>query len=433
MRCYLGLGSNQGNSRDNLETAAQALSALPGVSGLRCSPVFITPALLPPNAPAAWNIPYHNAAIVLEWPGTARELLTALKQIERKIGRTSAPVWSPRPIDLDILLCDNARIDAPDLQVPHVGLRQRSFVLDPLLHLAPDLRLPDGASILAAARALPSHAPLWMGILNLTPDSFSDGGALATPEQLQQRLDAYDAAGVQILDLGAESTRPGALPLTVEQEWLRLEPVLRLLRQRYAGRHFCPLISVDTYRAVTAEKALQHGAHIINDVGGLADATMAAVLRRHPMAHYVLMHSLSVPADKAQTLGEEVEPVNHLIAWAQAKLAQLEQQGIDASRVIFDPGIGFGKTAQQSLTLVQNIGTLCATLPCRVLVGASRKSFIGLWSNQPAQARDDDSIGLSLRLASVGVDLLRVHAAERHIQAWQAYQHATPTIASQKI
>lgn len=426
MRCFIGLGSNQGKCCDNLEAAAQALSALPGVSGLRCSPVFITPALLPPNAPPAWNIPYHNAALVLDWPGTTRELLTALKQIERKIGRTSAPVWSPRPIDLDILLCEDTAIAEPDLQVPHVGLRQRSFVLDPLLHLAPGLQLPDSTPILAAARSLPSHAPVWMGILNLTPDSFSDGGALDTTEQLQQRLDAYDAVGVQILDLGAESTRPGALPLTAEQEWQRLEPVLRRLRQRYAGRHFSPLISVDTYRAVTAEKALNHGAHIINDVSGLADAAMLAVLRRHPTAEYILMHSVSVPADKTQTLGEDIDPVAHLLAWAKAKLAELDQQGIAAARVIFDPGIGFGKTAQQSLTLVQNISTLCAALPCRVLVGASRKSFIGLWSQQPAAARDDDSIGLSLRLAGSGVDMLRVHAAERHMQAWQAFQHAAP-------
>ncbi len=426
MRCYLGLGSNQGNSRDNLEAAAQALRVLPGVSGLRCSPVFITPALLPPGAPAAWNIPYFNAVLVLDWAGTAHNLLAAVKLIERKLGRTSGPVWSPRPIDIDILLCDDTRIDEPDLKVPHVGIRLRSFVLDPLLHLAPDLRLSDGTPILTAARDMATHAPLWMGILNLTPDSFSDGGALATAEQLQQRLDAYDAAGVQILDLGAESTRPGALPLTAEQEWQRLEPVLRQLRQRYVGQLFCPLISIDTYRAVTAEKALNQGANIINDVSGFGDAAMAGVLRRHPSAQYMLMHSLSVPADKSHTLGEEVEPVGHLLAWAKDKLAQLSQHGIDASRVVFDPGIGFGKTPQQSLAIVQNIGALCSGLPCRVLVGASRKSFISLWNKQAAQARDEDSIGLSLRLAGCGVDILRVHAAERHMRAWQAYQHAAP-------
>src|SRR5262249_11372872 len=131
---------------------------------------------------------------------------------------------------------------------------------------------------LKASRALPAPVPLWMGILNLTPDSFSDGGELGNIAELERRLDAFDAENTQILDFGAESTRPGATQLTSQEEWSRLKPALELARRRFSGRIFKPWISVDTYHAETAEHAIEFGADVINDVSGLASDRMLDVL-----------------------------------------------------------------------------------------------------------------------------------------------------------
>ncbi len=421
MQCFIGLGSNLGERQANLEAAARSLVAYPGVSHLTAGPVFMTPALLPPDAPDSWNIPYLNSVVRLDWLGTPQTLLATLKNIEATLGRVASARWAPRPIDLDILLYGNDSIDAPDLHIPHYGLYDRSFALDPLLHCAPGLTLPNGQSVLSAARRLSTHAPLWMGILNLTPDSFSDGGALATPEQCVERLEQYDQVGVHILDLGAESTRPGALPLTADEEWQRLEPMLRLISQRYRGQSFRPRLSVDTYRASTAEKAITQGADIINDVSGLADPAMLPLLK-NSACDYVLMHSLSIPADRAKTLEESCDPVAMVRDWALEKLALLDHHGVALSRVMFDPGIGFGKTSQQSLTLLQRCQEL-QDLPIRLLIGHSRKSFMQLWTTASAGSRDDAGIGVSLELCRRAVDVLRVHAPERHIAAWLATAH----------
>lgn len=423
MQCFIGLGSNLGDRLANLEAAARALLAHPDARQLTAGPVFMTPALLPPNAPDSWNIPYLNSVLGFDWQGTPQTLLATLKNIESALGRVAAERWAPRVIDLDILLFGNDHVADSDLQIPHYGLYGRSFALDPLLHCAPGLTLPNGQSVLSAARCLPAHAPLWMGILNLTPDSFSDGGALATPEQCVERLETCDRAGVQILDIGAESTRPGALPLTAGEEWQRLEPMLRLINQRYRGQFFRPRLSIDTYRASTAEKALAHGADIINDVSGLTDPAMLPLLK-NSTCDYVLMHSLSIPADRAKILDDHCDPVVAVRDWALEKLALLDRQGIALSRVLLDPGIGFGKTPQQSLTLLQRCQEL-QDLPVRLLIGHSRKSFMQLWTAASAANRDDASIGVSLELCRRGIDVLRVHAPERHIAAWLAVAHIT--------
>jgi 2-amino-4-hydroxy-6-hydroxymethyldihydropteridine diphosphokinase/dihydropteroate synthase len=420
MQCIIGLGSNLGERRNNLEAAARAIAAHPAASNLHGGSIFSTPALLPPNAPADWNIPYLNSVLQLEWNDTPQALLQSLKAIETALGRSPSARWAPRLIDLDILLFGNESILQPDLQIPHIGLTERSFVLDPLLHLSARRQLSNGEFILPLARDLPSHSPLWMGILNLTPDSFSDGGTLSTTALLETRIRTYEEAGVQCFDLGAESTRPGALPLTAGDEWQRLEPALSLLHNRYKNIYFHPLISVDTYRAAVASKALALGAHIINDVSGLADPAMIATLKMSD-CHYVLMHSLSIPASSTHVLSAEQDPVQTVYDWALQKIELLTKNGITLDRIIFDPGIGFGKTPQQSLQLLQNCQKFY-DLPVRLLIGHSRKSFMSLWSQRAATARDPDSIGASLRLAQKGVDILRVHAADHHVQAWQAFQ-----------
>jgi 2-amino-4-hydroxy-6-hydroxymethyldihydropteridine diphosphokinase/dihydropteroate synthase len=421
VKCFVGLGVNLGDRPGMLERAAAALATLPGVSRLRTAPVFQTPALVPPGAPDSWNLPFLNSAVELEWAGTPQELLKALKVTEKELGREEAPTWAPRVIDLDLLAAEGVVVQEKDCRVPHPALPSRAFVLDPLKHLAPGLRLPGFTiPILEQSRRLLPRNPLWMAVLNLTPDSFSDGGELTKEGALSKQLDRLERAGVQCYDLGAESTRPGATPVSEQEEWKRLEPVLRQLAERHKGRHFAPLISVDTYRAATAARALEAGAHIINDVSGLSYPGMLPLLR-DSRCQYVLMHSLSVPADRNRVIASELDPVKEVLTWAVRKLEELDAAGVSLDRVLFDPGIGFGKTPAQSLALLRGFDRFYS-LPVRLLAGHSRKSFMTAWGTQPVEERDGFSIGASLRLAARGAEVLRVHEAHLHAAAYQASQ-----------
>ncbi len=418
MKAYIALGSNLGEPTQNLEAAAGALAKVG--KGLRASPVFRTPALLPEGGPLEWCLPFHNAVVEMEWTGSPPELLSILKNIERELGRVAAPRWSPRKIDLDLLALGNEISADPNCQVPHPQAWKRSFVLDPLKHLAPSLVFPGRVqSVLQRARALPERGPLWMGILNLTPDSFSDGGALAAESAIPERLERFERAGVQALDLGAESTRPGASFVSFAEEWERLKGTLEFLRERYRGRFFRPLISVDTRHAATAVKAIEYGADIINDVSGLADPAMLGVIQSS-RCQYVLMHSLSVPADPQNCLPRNLDPVLVIHRWMEERLELLQKSGVPLDRVLLDPGIGFGKTAPHSLQVLKRAGELL-DLPARVLVGHSRKSFLRLWGERDFGERDGWSLGISLRLAEAGAEVVRVHEAHLHADAWQAY------------
>jgi dihydropteroate synthase len=244
------------------------------------------------------------------------------------------------------------------------------------------------------------------GILNVTPDSFSDGGESFLPEDAITQAEQLIADGADVIDIGAESTRPGATPLTSTQEWERLAPVL----ERLIGK---ATISIDTRHPETAKKALAMGADWINDVSGLADPAMAEVLANYPQSYYVLMHSLSVPADPNQILPEEQDVVQAILHFARQKLEYLAEQGIAKERTIFDPGIGFGKNAQQSLELIERIEEF-KTLGVPLFVGHSRKSFLAKFSNTLAADRDALTLEFSKKLSACGVDYLRVHNVKLH-------------------
>lgn len=247
-----------------------------------------------------------------------------------------------------------------------------------------------------------SHTQL-MGIVNLTPDSFSDGGQHFAPEAALAALARMAAEGASVIDIGAESTRPGATPLSHEEEWQRLAPVLSQL-PALAGVEY----SLDTRHAATAQKALSLGVHWINDVSGFADPAMRAAVR-DSSCKLVVMHSLSVPADKQVTLPEQVDVVAELLAFASARIAELLAEGIAKERIIFDIGIGFGKTPVQCMKLLHDIEHF-KELEVKLLVGHSRKSFLaGLSGN-----RDEATLAVSQYLMTKQVDYLRVHDVAAH-------------------
>lgn len=428
-KCWIGLGSNLGNRRSNLEAAAMALSRLPGVSSLRTSPIVETPALVPEGAPESWKKAYLNAAIELEYTydgDVDRQILRlfkSLKDIERGLGRESGPRWAPRPIDLDLLLFGRETIRLPgeqEVEIPHREMQKRQFVLTPMKHLAPSLQIPSTTqTVLQQSRRLPSRLPLWCGILNLTPDSFS--GA-KTEADIKTLVSAFENENIQILDLGAESTRPGAQTLSADEEWERLAPTLEYVISIYKSFLFKPWISVDTYHPGTAEKALALGVDIINDVSGLRSPKMLELLQSHS-CQYILMHSLSVPADSKMTLPDAEDPILAVRNWADQKLETLDKAGVAIDRILLDPGLGFGKTPIQSFVLVQRISELMS-LPVRLFVGHSRKSFLNLISQRPAIERDPETLGVSLSLAAAGADILRVHSADIHQRVFRAFEES---------
>jgi dihydropteroate synthase len=248
-----------------------------------------------------------------------------------------------------------------------------------------------------------SQTPLLMGVLNTTPDSFFDGGAYADPQRAIEHGLQLLEEGADWLDVGGESTRPGAAPVPVEEELRRVIPVLQGLARQRPGA----VLSVDTSKVAVAEQAIEAGATVINDVSGLSDAAMAPLAARHGVT-LVIMHMRGQPATMQQDTGYD-DLVGEVAAFLAERAGAALRAGVPRERVVLDPGLGFGKHPDDNPALVQAVPTFRA-LGFPVLIGASRKSFIGrLTGTQRAQDRLFGSVGAALAAARFGADLLRVH------------------------
>lgn len=417
MGIYLGLGANTGDRRKSLHDAIERLKQA-GIILRNISPIYETPALLPEGAPGEWNKPYLNCVAEIETTLPPLKLLQVTQSIEKSLGRNHAQDrWSPRPVDVDILLWHDQIIDTPTLKIPHPEITRRAFVLDPLSWSAPSLKMPKTQqSILQMARSHPQHQPLLMGILNVNDDSFSDGGQHNNQDAFADSVNQWIKEGIHILDIGAELTRPGAQILTPVEEWERLVPYLDILKSAQG-----PLLSIDTYHPETAEKAINWGFNIINDVSGLSSSAMRALIKDTGTTA-IAMHSLSVPADKAITIPPDADPVETLKRWVEEKMDVWQSEGIDLDKIIFDPGIGFSKIPHHSLEILRRLNEF-ADLPLRILVGHSRKSFMNVFSDQSYADRDWETVGLSLAIMNRGIDVIRVHKPLEHRRAIQAKLH----------
>jgi 2-amino-4-hydroxy-6-hydroxymethyldihydropteridine diphosphokinase/dihydropteroate synthase len=422
MQIYLGLGSNLGKRRANLRQAIVRLQEA-GLRQMRLSPVVESPALLPERSPAAWNRPFLNLVLEAEADGSPRQWLRRTQEIQEAMGRAEHSRWAPRLIDIDLLLWGDRIIREEKLSIPHPELHRRAFVVSPLVHLRPDLRVPGRPeqTVLQMSQELPHHIPLWMGVVNLTPDSFSDGGKHTEWAAVEPLVEAMAEAGVHIVDLGAESTRPGASPVSAQEEWSRLQPVLERLRERWASDPLGPRTSIDTRHPEVVEKALRVGVDIVNDVSGLTCDAMIC-LARDSGKEWVAMHHLTIPAERGVILSEDCDPCQEVEAWLERQLERWERAGLDLGRVIFDPGIGFGKNSLQSLEILRHVSRF-RRHGLRVLAGHSRKSFMKDFSALVPAERDMDTIGASLSLCRKGVDILRIHDVPRHARAYLAWAH----------
>lgn len=236
-----------------------------------------------------------------------------------------------------------------------------------------------------------------VGIINLTPDSFSDGGLVGGPQEAARRAQELVAQGADIIDIGAESTRPGSFPISADAELERLLPALRAVRAAVDVP-----ISVDTYKSDVAALAVRQGADMINDISGLRADPLMAVTAASLEVPVIIMHrrpfNSPFPGDVWPGLLKELD-----ISLEKAAVA-----GIPREKIILDPGFGFGKTDRQNLDLVMGLGKLRA-LGYPVLLGPSRKSTLGRLLEEPPLGRVEGTVALAVLAVAQGVDFLRVH------------------------
>ena len=250
---------------------------------------------------------------------------------------------------------------------------------------------------------------LVMGIVNITPDSFSDGGRFFAPDAALAHARRLVAEGADLLDLGAESTRPGSQPVPADEQWRRLAPVLEPL-----ARETDACLSVDTASASVAERALERGAQVVNDVTALGDPAMAGVVAG-ASAGLVLMHMRGTPADM-QRDPRYGDAASEVAARLADRLQGAEAAGIDRERIALDPGIGFGKAVRHNLELVARLATLTA-LGRPVVVGVSRKSFIGQVLDLPVGERLEGSLAATAVAVFNGARIVRTHDVAATVRA----------------
>ena len=269
----------------------------------------------------------------------------------------------------------------------------------------------------------PSFRPLVMGVLNVTPDSFSDSARFSSLDAAITQAELMIESGVDIIDIGGESTRPGSPPLSIEEELRRVMPVL------YALRDCGKPISVDTRRPEVMHEAMIAGVDMINDITGFRDEDSLSLLRDSDCA-LCIMHMQGTP----QTMQHDPSYDNVVREVSEFLLQRADaaaSEGIDRRRLCIDPGFGFGKTLGHNLELLVNVGRIQHQLSLPLLVGLSRKSMIGKLTDKPVEQRMAGSIAAALYAISQGARIVRVHDVAETvdgISVWQAAKNAEAKI-----
>ncbi|MEY4466583.1 MAG: dihydropteroate synthase [Pseudomonadota bacterium] len=265
----------------------------------------------------------------------------------------------------------------------------------------------------------PSFRPLVMGVLNVTPDSFSDGGRFSSLDAAITQAELMIESGVDIIDIGGESTRPGSPPLSIDEELRRVMPVL------YALRDCGKPISVDTRRPEVMQEAMIAGVDMINDITGFRDEDSLSQLRDSDCA-LCIMHMQGTP----QTMQHDPsydDVVREVSEFLLQRADAAASEGIDRRRLCIDPGFGFGKTLQHNVELLANVERIQRELSLPLLVGLSRKSMIGKLTDKPVEQRMAGSIAAALYAIAQGARIVRVHDVAETVDAisvWQAANNA---------
>ncbi|KAL4639776.1 hypothetical protein ACB092_03G242500 [Castanea dentata] len=441
----IALGSNVGDRLDNFNNALELMNKL-GINITRHACLYETAPAYVTDQPN-----FLNSAVRAVTKLGPYELLGVLKQIEKDMGRSSGIRYGPRPIDLDILFYGKFKVHSDILTIPHERIWERPFVMAPLMDLLGSSADCDtvtcwhsfsllsggllefwekmgGESLVGKEgmkRVLPIKSGLWdwsqrtsvMGILNVTPDSFSDGGKFVSVEAAVTQARLMISEGADMIDIGAQSTRPMASRISAEEELDRLMPVLEAVAGMPEAEG--KLISVDTFYSEVASEAVSKGAHLVNDVSaGQLDSNMLRVVAglRVP---YIAMHMRGEPHTMQNSENLQYDDVCKQIAseiYSRVKDAELS--GIPAWRVIIDPGIGFSKKTEHNLDILVGLPNIRAEIARKsfgvshapMLIGPSRKKFLGqICSRIAADERDPATIACVTAGVLGGANIVRVH------------------------
>jgi len=383
----VGLGSNL-NSLKNLRSALWYLKSIANFNLLKVSAIYESDAQVLPNAPLEWSKKYLNAAVLVEVENfEPLHFLNELKMIEKKIGRVQSERWAPREIDLDILYVDQFKFHSEHLTVPHKNLQERPFALLPAIEVFPEIRIekPIWAKEWFSAerpfRTQKSKYLFWtefVGILNLTTDSFSDGGQYLKEDQFKSQVEKLVRDGADILDLGAESTRPGATEVSDEVEFERLNSALGWLKEMSLKVQ----VSLDCRKPNVLKKLIyDYQIDFLNDVTGFENPAMLQILK-DTAAKAIVMHSLTIPPDQKNTLFKDESPCDQLMQWWKQKIDVFKMNDISMERLIFDPGIGFGKTPAQNFYILNHLAEFKD-----MEAKTNKRLFLSLFDYPPAGPR----------------------------------------------
>ncbi|MDF3048042.1 MAG: putative dihydropteroate synthase [Candidatus Midichloriaceae bacterium] len=447
MTIVLSLGTNLGNRLDNLHSAVSALKKI--LTNVKTSFIYENEALLPSGAPLSWNIPYYNMIITGDTKLDPLALLGAVKRIERDLGRTPSDRWAPRIIDIDIIFYDQLILNKEELIIPHKEACNRPFVMIPLYQIAPSFKHPVLHSTIEQIignfkqyvgtfkRAIPFE-PKIMGILNVTKNSFSDGGKFFHVDQaVNQALKILDE-GAYILDIGAQSTNVGVHhaskftekqkikpELSWQEELENLIPILDAITKELSRQGKKLKISIDSFYPEVFKHLLdKYPISIINDVSGASNDKMIDIAAATGIK-YVLMHSIEIPTRINKLIPFDIDPVTQLMSWAQEKITLLTNKGVSQDKIIFDPGIGFDKSPSQCLYIMKNL-SMFKELGLQTLLGHSRKFFMNSFLMLPPGERDLETAVISAQMAGKA-DYIRVHNVEATMRAIVAHNAVNAT------
>ena len=416
---YISAGSNQGNRSEYIRMAAQLLR--PAVKILRSSDLYLT---------EPWGYKPQPSFYNLVWEADTdldpESLLKYFKEIETSIGRVKTLRYGPRVIDLDILLYDDLTYQSQNLIIPHASMRERRFVLQPLCDLIPMEQDPvtkktwfellqecPNDSVEKIDEDLSLERPVigWglrsytMGIVNLTPDSFSGDGLMNGRNMITGALrqcDSFLENGADILDFGAESTRPGFTEVPESAEIARLAPVLKEVRRRFPQA----LLSIDSRKAAVVRAALDCGVDWINNTGDPEDTDLDAVCAESGKVT-VLMRTSPIRKTAEENLTPE-RILERVRSQLLDRVTRAQKAGIRQNNIVLDPGIGFGSSPSCDLEIVRQIRQI-SLMGYPVLLGPSRKSFLGRYLQRPVDERTAGTAAVICYAILNGCDVIRVH------------------------
>jgi len=426
---YLSLGSNAGQSVRILSEAVRLTSQAAGGPAVECSRLYRSDPQLVTEQPT-----FFNAVVGVRTGLGARDLLHALQEAVLSKGFKKSQVrFGPRELDIDIIgFSDGERVSEGDiLEIPHPRAHLRDFVVRPLcdMNFGSQLVLANGRKAVQCLDNTPdepsdlAHSYVWsesfhptplvMGILNVTPDSFSDGGMYFDAQKAIARAKHLAAVGSHVIDVGGESTRPNAEHVSEEEELARVLPVIEALSN---DSEFKCKISIDTRKPNVARKAIQSGANFLNDQAGEEDEDTEDALRVASELNVpiITMHTRGDPrtmeqlhVDDEAMDAEHADIVDYVTDWLIFRAEKaLQRHNIPKWNLMIDPGLGFAKSHDQSMKLLSNLDHLVRT-GYPVLVGASRKRFIRRHSKFDP---DVTTAGSTVAAAFAGAAMVRVHS-----------------------